>query len=86
MNIWLSIALLAYFLGAMIEGINAASQLSSSAFDPPSTSDHQSPQSPEPLIKRWHKIAAIASVSICGAFLWPCRLLHRTFKDDHETH
>ncbi|PZV09062.1 MAG: hypothetical protein DCF22_19155 [Leptolyngbya sp.] len=81
MNHWLSIALGAYFLGAVIEGINAASHLPPSAFDPPSTDDLPS-QSTKPLTKHWHKIAAIASVSICGAFLWPCRLLHRALKDD----
>lgn len=79
MNPWLSIALGAYFLGAVIEGIHAARQLLPLAFDPPSV--HLPFTSDEPLRKRWHKIAAIASVSICGAFLWPCRLLHRSLKD-----
>ncbi len=80
MNPWLTIALGAYFLGAIIEGIHAASQLPPSAFDSPS--DHLPFKSDEPLIKHRHKIIAIASVSICGAFLWPCRLLHRSLKDN----
>jgi hypothetical protein len=80
MNHWLSIALGAYFLGAIIEGINAVSHLSPSAFDPLGT-DAPS-QSTKPLTKHWHKIAAIASVSVCGAAFWPCRLLHRALKDD----
>lgn len=80
MNHWLSIALGAYFFGAVIEGINAASQLPPSAFDPPN--DDFSSKPDEPLTKHWHRVAAIASVSICGAFLWPCRLLHRSLKDN----
>ncbi|MEX0271829.1 hypothetical protein AB3R30_22145 [Leptolyngbyaceae cyanobacterium UHCC 1019] len=80
MNHWLSIALGAYSIGAVIEGINAVSHLPPSAFNPPNTEVPS--KSTEPLTKHWHKIAAIASVSICGAVLWPCRLLHRALKDD----
>ncbi|MCY7390373.1 MAG: hypothetical protein LH647_02380 [Leptolyngbyaceae cyanobacterium CAN_BIN12] len=81
MNHWLSIALLAYFLGAVIEGINAASQLPPSAFESPPSNDLPS-KSDQPLTKHWHRVAAIASVSLCGAVLWPCRLIHRALKDD----
>jgi hypothetical protein len=83
MNHWLSIALSAYFLGAVIEGINAASQLPPSTFELPPSADCSS-RSDKPLNRHWQRVAAIASVSLCGAALWPCRLIHRTLKDHHQ--
>ncbi|MBN3890659.1 MAG: hypothetical protein HWQ43_16340 [Nostoc sp. JL31] len=80
MNNWLVIALVAYLIGAAIEGVSTASQLSHSMPElakqtqaHPSESDTRSSSS-------WRVVAAIASVSICGAFLWPCRLFHRLIK------
>ncbi|BDI17494.1 hypothetical protein ANSO36C_32960 [Nostoc cf. commune SO-36] len=80
MNYWLVIALVAYLIGAAIEGVSTASQLSHSVPElAKSRQDHRS-DSATPPSSIWRVVAAIASVSICGAFLWPCRLFHRLIK------
>lgn len=79
-NHWLVIALIAYLIGAAIEGVSTASQLSHSVPElAKSTQAHPSESASEPS-SSWRVVAAIASVSICGAFLWPCRLFHRLIK------
>lgn len=85
MNNWLGIALAAYVIGAAIEGVNAANQLSHSSLE---FSDRQddTPESPTSPQGKWQVFAAIATVSICGAFLWPCRLIHRSFKASQNCH
>jgi hypothetical protein len=80
MNHWLVIALVAYLIGAAIEGVSTASQLSHSMPElAKSPEAHPSESSTEPS-STWRIVVAIASVSICGAFLWPCRLFHRLIK------
>ncbi|MEH2238329.1 hypothetical protein [Nostoc sp.] len=80
MNHWLVIALVAYLIGAAIEGVSTASQLSHSVPElAKSTQAHPSESATEPS-STWRVVAAIASVSICGAFLWPCRLFHHLIK------
>ncbi|MEH2251798.1 hypothetical protein [Nostoc sp.] len=80
MNHWLVIALVAYLIGAAIEGVSTASQLSHSVPElAKSTQTHHSDPATGPS-SSWRIVAAIASVSICGAFLWPCRLFHRLIK------
>ncbi|MBN3959735.1 hypothetical protein [Nostoc sp. NMS8] len=80
MNHWLVIALVAYLIGAAIEGVSTASQLSHSMPElAKSTQANSSESSTEPN-SIWRVVVAIASVSICGAFLWPCRLFHRLIK------
>ncbi|WP_138499378.1 hypothetical protein [Nostoc sp. PA-18-2419] len=79
MNHWLIIALVAYLIGAAIEGVSTASQLSDSA--PELAKSTQQPlESDNSSNWNWRIAAAIASVSICGAFFWPCRLFHRLIK------
>lgn len=83
MNHWLTIALTAYFIGAVIEGVNAASQLTRSVADLDTETENEEPSSStaEPS-GEWQVFAVIAGVSLCGAFLWPCRLIHRSIKGD----
>ncbi|MBD2343262.1 hypothetical protein [Anabaena subtropica] len=80
MNHWLSIALVAYLMGAAIEGVSTASQLSRSL--PELTKDRQNEpsESANQLKDYWRVFVVIASVSLCGACFWPCRLLHRLIK------
>lgn len=82
MNHWLVIALAAYLIGAAIEGVSTASQLSHSLPELVKNTQVQSSESATPPSSSWRVVAAIASVSICGAFLWPCRLLHRLIKSN----
>ncbi|MDZ8185242.1 MAG: hypothetical protein RMX96_10360 [Nostoc sp. ChiSLP02] len=80
MNYWLIIALVAYLIGAAIEGVSTASQLSDSAPELIKSTQAQSLQPDNSPNLNWRIVAVIASVSICGAFFWPCRLFHRLIK------
>jgi hypothetical protein len=80
MNHWLIIALVAYLIGAAIEGVSTVSQLSHSAPELVKSTQAQSSESGNSPSFSWRIIVAIASVSICGAFFWPCRLIHRLMK------
>ncbi|MBG1269875.1 hypothetical protein F8S12_27595 [Nostoc sp. WHI] len=82
MNYWLVIALAAYLIGAAIEGVSTASQLSHSLPELVKNTQVQPSESATPPTSIWRVVAVIASVSICGAFLWPCRLLHRLIKSN----
>ncbi|WP_191756739.1 hypothetical protein [Komarekiella delphini-convector] len=83
-NHWLGIALVAYLIGAAIEGVSTASQLSHSAPELAKGAQNQ-PSDATPPSLTWRVFAAIASVSICGAFCWPCRLLHRSIKENIDS-
>ncbi|MFS0513382.1 hypothetical protein ACEYW6_01385 [Nostoc sp. UIC 10607] len=80
MNNWLVIALVAYLIGAAIEGVSTASQLSHSVPELAKSTEAHPSESASETSSTWRVVAAIASVSICGAFLWPCRLFHRLMK------
>jgi hypothetical protein len=80
MNHWLAIALVAYLIGAAIEGVSTASQLSHSVPELARGLQDQPSESPTPPRSNWRVFTAIASVTICGAFFWPCRLIHRSIK------
>jgi len=80
-NHWLGIALVAYLIGAAIEGVTTASQLSHSALELDKGTQDHSRESATPTSPSWRVVAAIASVSLCGAFCWPCRLIHRFIKE-----
>ncbi|MEC4813890.1 MAG: hypothetical protein SAK29_11550 [Scytonema sp. PMC 1069.18] len=82
MNHWLGIALVAYLIGAAIEGLSTASQLIDAAPELAEHTQDQTPDSTTPPRSSWQIFAAIASVSICGAFCWPCRLIHRSIKEN----
>ncbi|MDZ8050424.1 MAG: hypothetical protein RMX68_009895 [Aulosira sp. ZfuVER01] len=79
-NHWLGIALIAYLIGAAIEGVSTAGQLSHSLPELTKDTQDQISESTNPLQEKWRVFVAIASVSICGACFWPCRLLHRLIK------
>lgn len=81
-NHWLAIALVAYLIGAAIEGVTTASQLSHSALELDKGIQDDSIESTTPTNPSWRVVAAIASVSLCGAFCWPCRLIHRFIKEN----
>ncbi|AVH67954.1 hypothetical protein CDG77_14310 [Nostoc sp. 'Peltigera membranacea cyanobiont' 213] len=80
MNHWLVIALVAYLIGAAIEGVTTASQLSRSVPELAKSTQERPSESPTDPSSSWRVVAAVASVSICGAFFWPCRLVHRLIK------
>ncbi|HYW18403.1 MAG TPA: hypothetical protein VE956_03650 [Nodularia sp. (in: cyanobacteria)] len=80
MNHWLGIALVAYLIGAAIEGVSTVSQLSRSFQELAQDTQEQSSESNTPPRLNSYLLITIASVSICGAFFWPCRLLHRSMK------
>ncbi len=79
-NPWLEIALVAYLIGAAIEGVSTASQLSHLTLEITKNTQDQVSESSTPPSLSWRVVAAIASVTICGACFWPCRLLHRSIK------
>jgi hypothetical protein len=73
-NYWLSIALTAYLVGAIMEGVNIVSQL----FNSSNQLDKTTPNNPPKL--SWQTLVVITSVSICGSVSWPCRLFHRSIR------
>jgi hypothetical protein len=83
-NKWLGIASIAYSIGVVIEGIGAAHQLLHSTPELVKGSEDSSLPSTKPLVERWHIFTAIAAVSICGGFSWPCRLIHRSLKESKD--
>ncbi|XGV97240.1 MAG: hypothetical protein ACAF41_31520 [Leptolyngbya sp. BL-A-14] len=80
MNNWLGIALVAYSIGAAVEGVHAASQLSHSSLDLNDRAEPNASDTADPSSAKWQRWTAIAAVSLCGACLWPCRLIHRSIK------
>lgn len=81
MHNWVGIALVAYLIGAAIEGVNAASQLSHSLLELTDRDNNHVSEPVDPAKGKWQVFAVIAAVSLCGACLWPCRLVHRSIKD-----
>ncbi|BAZ33419.1 hypothetical protein NIES4074_59290 [Cylindrospermum sp. NIES-4074] len=79
-NHWLVIALVAYLIGAAIEGVSTVSQLSHSVSELNQSTQGKPSESATPPKPSWQVVAAVASVSLCGAVCWPCRLLHRSIK------
>ncbi|BAY21097.1 hypothetical protein NIES2100_08420 [Calothrix sp. NIES-2100] len=82
MNHWLGIALVAYLIGAAIEGVSTVSQLSHSLPEIIKDRQDQQSKSANPINDNWRVFVAIASVSVCGACIWPCRLFHRLIKNN----
>ncbi len=80
MSNWLGIALVAYLIGAAIEGVSTVSQLSRSFQELAQDKQNQSLESDTPPSSNRQILTTIASVSICAAFCWPCRLVHRSIK------
>ncbi|MBD3886292.1 hypothetical protein IFO70_31865 [Phormidium tenue FACHB-886] len=77
---WLGLALLTYLIGAVIEGVSAASALVQAAPNLEQDVDNPASSPTRPPVTRWRLVVAITTVSICGAFSWPCRLVHRSLK------
>ncbi len=80
MNNWLGIALMAYLVGATIEGLAAASELSRSSLN----IDRIHNDADSASSGKWQVLTAITTVSICGGMLWPCRLFHRALKSARD--
>ncbi|MBD2450945.1 hypothetical protein H6G76_28215 [Nostoc sp. FACHB-152] len=80
MSHWLSIAFVAYLMGAAIEGIGTASQLSHSLPEISKNTRPQLSKSANQFEQNWRIFVAIGTVTVCGACIWPCRLLHRLIK------
>ncbi len=80
MNHWLGIALTAYLLGALIEGVYAANQLSRSIPEPDNGPENLAEE--DKASGKRHFFIAMTTVSICGAFFWPCRLIHGFLKKE----
>lgn len=85
MHNWLEVALLAYAIGASIEGVNTARHLSHALPEIVKSAEDDSKESAA--LPRGNRLvlAMIAVVSVAGAFSWPCRLIHRSLKEyqDH---
>lgn len=81
MSDWLRIALVAYLVGALIEGLATFKQLSYSI---PALVKSIEDETPQPISQsrfNWLVLAIIVAVSIAGALSWPCRLIHRSIKN-----
>ncbi|MBV8883897.1 MAG: hypothetical protein JO235_07835 [Chroococcidiopsidaceae cyanobacterium CP_BM_RX_35] len=79
MSNWLGIALGAYLIGALIEGVITVSQLSHSLPELVESAEDKTSSTPQK--SNWLVLAIIIAVSIAGAFSWPCRLIHRSMKE-----
>jgi hypothetical protein len=79
MNHWLGIALVAYLIGAAIEGISAANQLVGST--PELARKIETEDTSDSSGGWWRMLIVVISVSLCGACFWPCRLIHRALKE-----
>lgn len=77
---WLKIALAAYLIGALIEGVVTVKQLHSSLPDLIKSAKDEPPPDSQPR-GNWLVLVVVAAVSIAGAFSWPCRLIHRSMKE-----
>ena len=80
MNNWSTAALAAYLIGAAIEGVSTASGLSHSV--PQLSEPAEGSESADPPLEKWQVILVVATVTLCGAFSWPCRLIHRSIKGE----
>ena len=76
----LEIAMVAYLVGALIEGVNTLSHLYDSLPELVKGAEDDSSESAELQKNSGFILAIIVAVSIAGAFSWPCRLIHRSMK------
>lgn len=77
----LRIALGAYLIGALIEGVITVKQLSCSLPELVKSTEHKTVESASSSKNNQSTLIIIALVSVVGAFSWPCRLIHRSFKE-----
>jgi hypothetical protein len=85
MHSWFGIALVAYLIGAAIEGISTANQLSQ-LIPELLKGTPEKPSEPSGLSGEVLQVfLVITAVSIGGALFWPCRLLHRSIKEQHHS-
>jgi len=85
MHSWFGIALVAYLIGAAIEGISTANQLSQllpELLKGTPEKPTESSGSPGEILQVF---LVITAVSVGGALFWPCRLLHRSFKEQQNS-
>lgn len=81
MYYWLEVALVAYLIGALIEGVITITQLSRSLPELVKSAEDETSESASPPRDNWLVLGIIVAVSIAGAFSWPCRLIHRSMKE-----
>lgn len=77
---FLEIAMVAYLIGALVEGVNTVSNLYHSLPELIKAAEDDSSESAKPQKNNGFILAIIVAVSIAGAFSWPCRLIHRSMK------
>lgn len=77
---FLEIGLVAYLIGALIEGVNTVTQLYHSLPELIKGAQDNPSESGEPPKNNGFILAIIVAFSIAGAFSWPCRLIHRSMK------
>ena len=83
MYTWLSVALVAYLLGASIEGAFMVKHLSHDV--PTLTKAVEEFRNPtDPPRGNWKVLVIFVSVILGGAISWPCRLLHRALKEKQD--
>ena len=85
MHSWFGIALVAYLIGAAIEGISTANQLSQLVPELLKGTEDKPTESSESAGEVLQVFLVITAVSVGGAFFWPCRLLHRSFKEQRNS-
>ena len=83
MHTWLGVALVAYLLGASIEGAFMVKQL---FYDVPTLTKAMEEflEPAEPPKDNWKVLVIFIAVIMGGAMSWPCRLLHRAVKEEHR--
>ncbi|MEP0871846.1 hypothetical protein NDA01_18690 [Trichocoleus desertorum AS-A10] len=85
MHSWFGVALVAYLIGAAIEGITTANQLSHLVPELLKGTQEKPAEHPETPVEVLQVFLVITAVSVGGAFFWPCRLLHRSIKEQHHS-
>lgn len=85
MHSWFGIALVAYLIGATIEGISTANQLSQLVPELLKGTQEESSESSGAPGDVLQVFLVIMAVSLGGALFWPCRLLHRSIKEQHHS-
>lgn len=82
---FLEIALVAYLVGASVEGVNTFMQLHHSLSELVKGEAGEAPKADELPEKSRLALGIILAVSIAGAFSWPCRLIHRSMKAHQDS-
>lgn len=82
MHNWLGVAVVAYLLGALIEGVSMIRELSQALPELLESAENDPSHPAESPRRHGGLLAVVTVVSITGAFCWPCRLIHRLMKEN----